>query len=557
MKKRTIAWIAAGAFAFYLLMLFILTAAESGADGAVIHTMRDALWYSLVTLTTVGYGDLYPVTAAGRWVGAVFSLMSTGLLALLLGLAVTFVVDKWFPAVYLAFHRNAPWMILTGPEPLVLACAANFRRFREGTVVVVPGDAGAAEDDPDLQEAGAAPADSAGAAGKILRPSLSVEQILARKGRKTPVLVCLLGDKEGSNIAQAIEYRAMTEKMGLSGTILCRAFRGQVLVPAGIVAFDDEVVSARRFWRAHGLREEEKKVVVIGPPECAGKILEQGLLMNVFDEGQSVRYDVFGAGTMFLREHFRLGDGSQTTGEVGQDGCSVMIADETGDRVCMHVRDWTEYPQMLQGADRIILCSPDEAENLRVLATLRMLFNAQCRIYVRVQHDLRGVKDQNAFFYGSLSGIYTPEQMLGDSINECARRLHGIYCSETNNASAWEKLNEFQKASNTSAADHLLEKERILLQDDSICEVTPGICRRAAAKWQELAEDPEQRDRFRKIEHMRWVRFHLLHNWSYAPVRDDAARRHPLLVPFEMLSEEDRQKDDYAWQMLGELYGTQ
>ena len=39
-------------------------------------------------------------------------------------------------------------------------------------------------------------------------------------------------DKEGSNIAQAIEYRSMAEKMGLSGTILCRAFRGQVLVPA-------------------------------------------------------------------------------------------------------------------------------------------------------------------------------------------------------------------------------------------------------------------------------------------------------------------------------------
>ena len=90
-----------------------------------------------------------------------------------------------------------------------------------------------------------------------------------------------------------------------------------------------------------------------------------------------------------------------------------------------------------------------------------------------------------------------------------------------------------------------------------VFSLTPGICQRAAAKWQELMEEPEQRDRFRKIEHMRWVRFHLLHNWSYAPARDDAARRHPLLVPFEMLSEEDRQKDDYAWQMLGELYSTQ
>jgi len=53
---------------------------ERHAPGSNIHTLRDALWWSFVTVTTVGYGDFYPVTAGGR-VTACF-IMGTGLLTL-------------------------------------------------------------------------------------------------------------------------------------------------------------------------------------------------------------------------------------------------------------------------------------------------------------------------------------------------------------------------------------------------------------------------------------------------------------------------------------------
>ena len=51
--------------------------AEQDAPGANITDFPDAAWWVAVTVTSVGYGDYYPVTAAGRWVAV--GLMFGGL----------------------------------------------------------------------------------------------------------------------------------------------------------------------------------------------------------------------------------------------------------------------------------------------------------------------------------------------------------------------------------------------------------------------------------------------------------------------------------------------
>jgi voltage-gated potassium channel len=75
-----------GASALYILVLMVILIIEAGgfmvlqaerADPAAnITTAGDAIWWTYVTITTVGYGDQYPVTGGGRIVGVL--VMTTG-----------------------------------------------------------------------------------------------------------------------------------------------------------------------------------------------------------------------------------------------------------------------------------------------------------------------------------------------------------------------------------------------------------------------------------------------------------------------------------------------
>jgi voltage-gated potassium channel len=68
-------------FITYLGALAVLNA-ERGAKGATIETFGDALWWALVTMSTVGYGDYTPVTDNGRIIAVGIMIVGVGLLGL-------------------------------------------------------------------------------------------------------------------------------------------------------------------------------------------------------------------------------------------------------------------------------------------------------------------------------------------------------------------------------------------------------------------------------------------------------------------------------------------
>ncbi len=62
-----------------------ILSAEQGAPRANIINASDALWWVFVTITTVGYGDFYPVTDSGRLIGIVVMIGGVGLFGTLSG----------------------------------------------------------------------------------------------------------------------------------------------------------------------------------------------------------------------------------------------------------------------------------------------------------------------------------------------------------------------------------------------------------------------------------------------------------------------------------------
>jgi voltage-gated potassium channel len=64
-----------------LLMLW----AERGAPDTNIVTAEDAVWYLIVTMSTVGCGDFFPVTGTGRLIGSLIIVVGVGVFGTLTG----------------------------------------------------------------------------------------------------------------------------------------------------------------------------------------------------------------------------------------------------------------------------------------------------------------------------------------------------------------------------------------------------------------------------------------------------------------------------------------
>lgn len=88
-------FVTVAAFSCFLAMgssMAILHLEEASPDRN-IKTPSDAIWWSIVTITTVGYGDRYPVTDAGRMVAAVLMVAGVGLFGTFSGFVASMLVE--------------------------------------------------------------------------------------------------------------------------------------------------------------------------------------------------------------------------------------------------------------------------------------------------------------------------------------------------------------------------------------------------------------------------------------------------------------------------------
>ncbi len=126
------------AIAVYVLLLFLLVAAESHSADATIRTFWDAIWFSLITMTTVGYGDLSPVTPLGRVLGLIFALCSIGILAAVIGIGLQIIGSEFLPRLRLRFGRSKNWFFFSEDGADAAALSAALRYEDRGCLLIFP-----------------------------------------------------------------------------------------------------------------------------------------------------------------------------------------------------------------------------------------------------------------------------------------------------------------------------------------------------------------------------------------------------------------------------------
>ena len=76
-------------FIFFIVLVFassLMYYAEHEAQPEVFSSIPASLWWGIVTLTTIGYGDTYPVTIAGKAIGAAVAVIGLAIYAIPLGI---------------------------------------------------------------------------------------------------------------------------------------------------------------------------------------------------------------------------------------------------------------------------------------------------------------------------------------------------------------------------------------------------------------------------------------------------------------------------------------
>lgn len=215
---------------------------------------------------------------------------------------------------------------------------------------------------------------------------------------------------------------------------------------------------------------------------------------------------------------------------------------------------------------RVYLCWDDEELALRTALTATQLWSGGTGSVVVRLNRLAG---NRAAFRGEgppllddlggrlqLVGVTElgcePNVIQEDLVERLAQAIHDRYLVEQLRAGRamgssdamgmWANLPDGMRSANRAQARDIGTKLSLVR-----CTVAPrdtGV---------QFAFQPEELKRLAEQEHRRWVAERRQSGWTYAPTRDDAAKRHPSLVAWDALTESERDKDREAVRNLPQV----
>ena len=94
LRGRVVSYVVGGSILLALIGALAILDAERGVPGSTIQTIGDAAWWAVTTMSSVGYGDMYPVTALGRWIAVGLMVSGIGILGTVTATLASWLTDR-------------------------------------------------------------------------------------------------------------------------------------------------------------------------------------------------------------------------------------------------------------------------------------------------------------------------------------------------------------------------------------------------------------------------------------------------------------------------------
>lgn len=360
------------------------------------------------------------------------------------------------------------------------------------------------------------------------------EELLDRRGSLYDAHLMCMKNNEMENFLDAVHLSDM------DAPIICLANFTPSYHPMNINFFSLTDCTARIFWQQYPIVKSDEIILLIGFDNAGNVLLDRALELNVLYPNQNIQYHVFGNADEYIRNRKRL-----------SDIVTVNAISDKGDCVVFHENEWNTDDRLIAKADRIILCSDSEQENIAILQTIQKFFSFIGKLYI-YNSNVRSM----ATPFGQTRDVLTPAFVLHNTLTDRALCRHELFrYFHGGDLPMWQDLNSLIKDMNYTTTDHISLKVRMLMGDDAPAlpfdEIPSKTLREASKIYNESTE--EKRDMFCQLEHERIRRFYLLHNYRYDENMDDDSRINSLVKAFDALSENEKQMINTGWMLLDEL----
>jgi voltage-gated potassium channel Kch len=533
---------------------------ESGTNPN-IDSLFDSFWWSIVTITTIGYGDVYPITVGGRLVALFLMFTGIGLLS---------VSTAGFAAYLVRFdqiEQLRTWglkrhVVICGLGRMGFLLATAFRKAGYPVVVLE-------------RDAANLRIQACRNAGAIVLVANATDPEVLERARLNHArhLLIVCGD-DGTNAAVAAHAHEVVgdrpEKLGCSVQVadpdlwdLLRSW-GLATPPSMRLAFFNIYdIGARAMLdrvppfepqlpgesseTAVGV-ESVPHLVVVGSGRFASQLIVQALRKwraRVGPGGPKLKLTLVDEDAKGRHEELRRR-------HQGLDNVALVAARSMGLKSLEFRRGAFLLDERgAASATRVYVCVDDESA--AVSATLGLLSHLRDRgvpVAVRVDQEeglallLREVKNREGFghleVFGLLEHACHPDLITRGDNEVLARSLHEYYYRSqqaqgvdgTTNPAAvpWDELPLDLRELNRNQADH------IATELDAIgCRIAPLLDIEA----EPLALTADELEQLAVVEHNRWLAERRAMGWTLGP-RDKDRRTNPNLLPWEQLGEDAR-----------------